>query len=78
MKRIKMKMKVIWKLVRYTFTGALDLPYLHAILQLRYNGAFRDEHEELAAPCEWERDDERKEDGHLSHQEEEDLDKKQK
>lgn len=47
--------------------------YLHAILELGHYRALRDEGEELAAPCEWQRDDESAEDEHLCHQEEEDL-----
>jgi hypothetical protein len=46
---------------------------LHAILQFGHDGALRDEGEELAAPGERQRDDEGKEDEHLRHQEEEDL-----
>jgi hypothetical protein len=68
-----MKMKVIWRTLDKLWPVRLHLPYLHAILQLCNDGAFRDEHEKLAAPCEWERDDQSKEDGHLCHQEEEDL-----
>jgi hypothetical protein len=49
------------------------LPYLHAILQLCYYRALRDEAEELAAPCKRQRDDQGAEDEHLRHQKEEDL-----
>ena len=52
--------------------------YLHAILELGYYGALRDEREELAAPGERQRDDESTEDEHLRHQEEEDLGEEQK
>lgn len=47
--------------------------YLHAILQFGNYRTLRDEGEELAAPCERQRDDESTEDEHLRHQQEEDL-----
>jgi hypothetical protein len=78
MNRIKMKMKVIYAIVSRLLLVAQTFTYLHAILQLRNYGAFGDEHEQLAAPCEWERDDEGEEDGHLSHQKEEHLYEKHK
>ena len=55
-----------------------NLTYLHAILELGDYRALRDEREELAAPCEWQWDDESTEDEHLRHQEEEDLEEEQK
>ena len=49
-------------------------PYLHAILQLCYYRALRNEGEELAATCEGQRDDEGAEDEHSRYQEQENLD----
>lgn len=50
--------------------------YLHAVLKLCYERTFRDEVEQLPAPGEWHWDDQRHEDDHFEHQEEENLTEK--
>lgn len=59
--------------VREAIDSDVILTYLHAILELRDNRALGNESEQLAAPCEGQWDDQSEEDGHLRHQEEEDL-----
>jgi hypothetical protein len=62
MKRMRMKMNVIWYQIRKNLAVRHEQTYLHAILEFGYYGALGDEREELAAPGERQRDDESTED----------------
>ena len=55
-----------------------EIPYLHAILELRHDRALGNKRKKLTAPGERQRDDESAENKHLRHQKEEDLNEEQK